>query len=62
MTCPHCAPLLAGLVDLFKMMDEGLLVRDVSTDLKGEYLIKAMGFVMRLKEAHQAAINAGADI
>lgn len=43
-----------ALEDLFKMMDEGLLVRDISKDWESTYYLRMMDFVMRLKKAKSA--------
>lgn len=43
-----------GIEDLFKMMDEGLLVRDISKDGEAGYAMRALEFVVRLKRAKEA--------
>ena len=40
-----------ALKDLFKMMDEGLLVRDISQDHSPDWATRSMSFVMRIKKA-----------
>ena len=46
--------LRAALTDLFVMMDEGVLVRDISGDAKPDYVTRMLKFVKRLAAAKQA--------
>ncbi len=55
MTCPRCAELGEALRDMFRMMDEGLLVRDTSKDNAPGWAMAAIAMVSRLKEAHGLA-------
>jgi len=43
-----------ALVDLFNMIEEGLLVRDITGDNSADYHQNAIAFVMRLKNARAA--------
>jgi hypothetical protein len=43
-----------ALNDLFGMMEEGLLVRDISNDHKTDYFVKAEKFTQRLVKAKSA--------
>jgi hypothetical protein len=46
--------LLSALKDVFKMMDEQILVRNIEHDHKPEWAGLMMGVVTRLKFAHDA--------
>lgn len=50
--------LLAALQDMFRMMDEGLLVRDTANDGASDWAIKQLRFVARLKKAQAALTRA----
>lgn len=43
-----------ALEDVFKMIDEGKLVRDISKDSDPDYAMRSMDFVMRLKKNYEA--------
>lgn len=50
--------LLEALKDVFALMEEGVLVRDISHDGSPDYGIRMMGLVSRLKKAHDAVAKA----
>ena len=50
--------LLEALEFLFKAMDDGWLVRDISHDAEPDWAIKAMSFVQGLKRGHTAIAKA----
>ena len=43
-----------ALKDMFAMLDEGLLVRNISEDSKPDWAMNNLGLVMRLKKAMEA--------
>lgn len=51
--------LLAGLKDVFAIIDEGFLVRDTSQDGDPLWSLNALRYVTRLKAAHDALAKAG---
>ncbi len=44
-------PLVEALQELFAMIEEGLLVRDISKDHEADYFTKALKFTQRLSKA-----------
>jgi hypothetical protein len=46
--------LRAALKDMFSLMDEGLLVRDISDDCEPLWAMRQLKFVQRLQQAHAA--------
>jgi len=48
------AELEAALRDMFALIDEGFLCRDISRDAESGWAIKQLGFVQRLAKANQA--------
>lgn len=46
--------LIQGIEDLFKMMDEGILVRDISRDGDADFYKRNLDFVMRMATVKQA--------
>lgn len=50
--------LLEGLKDVFKMMDEQILVRNIEHDHKPEWAVLALSTVTRLKCAYDAIAKA----
>lgn len=50
--------LLAGLKDVFALMQEGFLVRDISKDGDPLWALNSLRFVTRLKEAADAVAKA----
>ncbi len=48
----------AALRDLLLMMDEGLLVRDISKDAGPDFALRMLSFVARLKRASEASLGA----
>lgn len=50
--------LLAGLVDMFALMDEGVLVRNIAQDGDPMWAVKAMSIVARLRAAQIATQKA----
>lgn len=50
--------LVAGLTDLFALLDEGLLVRDITADALPDYAVRQLKLVSRLATAHQALKHA----
>ena len=50
--------LLEALKDIFALMDEGILVRDISNDHKPDWSIKALKLTQILKTAYDAIAKA----
>ena len=50
--------MLEALKDLFKMMDEEILVRNIDQDHKPEWALKTMGVITRLKANYDVIAKA----
>lgn len=46
--------LKAALTDVFALMDEGFLVRNIANDHESDWAIKTVRYMKRLSDAHRA--------